>query len=271
MGSPAIAGSVLATEYLSSASRRPHYGAWVAVDSFYSAILRHGDWDRYEFYVTPAGRAEATLRARDIGGERARVVPFAELKARSGDLGLTAWHSADLRVEPFYVRSHHATKPFPITLVHHTVSYQRSLHNVLLPLLLADTMPCDSIVCPSAAARRAVEALLDEVAHRFNERHGTRLRFSGRLDTIPIGVDTEALRPTEQALSRRSLSLPEEPLTLQAANETRTPVRGRARRSRAVRRYVLTLASLAGLVAILVPLSETVAVRKSQDAAAAYG
>jgi glycosyltransferase involved in cell wall biosynthesis len=143
------------------------------------------------------------------------VVPLAELQRRSGNLGLSAWFSTALDgFVPFHVRSRHATKPFPITLVHHTVSYQRMLHDTFLPLLLAETMPCDSIICPSAASRRAVEVLLDEVAHRFNERHGTRLRFGGRLDTIPIGVDTEALRPTEQAQSRRSLSLPEEPLII---------------------------------------------------------
>lgn len=215
MGSPVTARSVLATEWVPRDG--PYNGAQVAVDSFYSAILRHGSWDRYEFYARATRRAEAIQLARDVGGDRAHVVPFAELKGRSGDLGLTAWHSVafdDHAAVPFHLRSRHATKSFPITLAHHALSYRWILHEAFLSLLLADTMPFDSIICSSSASRRAFELLLDEVAHRFNKRHGTRLRFDGRLDTIPIGVDTEALRPVEQAASRRSLSLPAEPLII---------------------------------------------------------
>lgn len=60
-------------------------------------------------------------------------------------------------------------------------------------------------------------------------------------------------------------------VALQAGNQTGARVHLRASGSGAFSRVVLGLASLACLVAILVPLSETVAVRKSQAAAATHG
>jgi tetratricopeptide (TPR) repeat protein len=57
-------------------------------------------------------------------------------------------------------------------------------------------------------------------------------------------------------------------IALNATNENGTSLHPPLGRARTVSRSVLGLASLVGLVAILVPLSETVAVRKSQAAAA---
>src|SRR5437660_812512 len=45
-------------------------------------------------------------------------------------------------------------------------------------------------------------------------RHGTVLSLPGRVRQRPPGVGTDVLRPRGQALARRELSLPEDPLIL---------------------------------------------------------
>ncbi len=50
--------------------------------------------------------------------------------------------------------------------------------------------------------------LLDCVACRLEEGTGFRLRYDGRLDLIPLGVDTELLRPRDKSEIRRKFGLP---------------------------------------------------------------
>lgn len=189
------------------------YGAWVATDAVFGAVLQHGTWDRYDFVTIPSRRESTDRLIRDRRPTGARVLEFSELRSRDEDLGITVWFesSIDARTS-FYIRDHVATRPFPISMLHHTVSYQSSLHNHWLFLLSATSLPCDTIICPTTASKRSVEVLLEQVSERFNARHGTELSFRGDLEVIPLGVDTDLLRPRDPLLARRELGLPTEPL-----------------------------------------------------------
>ncbi len=96
----------------------------------------------------------------------------------------------------------------PATVTHHTLSYQKSLHQLVLRILLADSFPCDSIVCTSAAARHSLRSLLDSVAAHLDADAGVHSRYQGRFDLIPIGVDTNRFCPWPKAEVRAKIGLP---------------------------------------------------------------
>lgn len=219
MSGPGATPRVLATQHWDRPQTEAgsHYGAWVAAEAFFAAMVRYGSWDRYDFFAVPTRRASVARRLADLRPDKARVREFSDLRTEGPELGISAWHGIALEASmiPFELRRRYPNEVFPVTLAaFQALSYQEMLHGVFLPLLLADTLACDSIICSSAAARRSVAILLESVSNRFNHRHGTDLRFRGRIDTIPLGVDTEALQPSDRPSARRALMLPAEPLIL---------------------------------------------------------
>ncbi|WP_437759064.1 glycosyltransferase family 4 protein [Sorangium sp. So ce1389] len=176
-------------------------GRQVAVDGFVEGLLRHGRRHRYALFRPERMRAGAEGLLPD-GGARASLHGRREL-ANVDDLQLAAWHDAQFDTfAPFALRAR-AQAPYPVTLVHHTLSYRELLHDVLR-LLLAKPHRYDALVCTSRAARRALEQLIEHVAGRFNDEHGTQLGYRGRYELIPLAVDTDRYRPADDRAEARA-------------------------------------------------------------------
>lgn len=171
-------------------------GRQVAVDDFTQALLRYGMDHRYALFCH--GR-ELDRSAAELGegAKRAGLHDRRELLQLDG-FGFTAWHDAQFDTfTPFALRAR-AAAPFPVTIVHHTLSYRELLHDVLR-LLLARPHRYDALVCTSVAARRALERMIEHVAERFNAEHGAHLAYRGRYELIPLAVDTERYQPVDRA------------------------------------------------------------------------
>jgi D-inositol-3-phosphate glycosyltransferase len=183
------------------------YGAHVASEALIDSLLRYRT-EEYHIFVPPH-LVNAFQDQPKTHPQEPRIHSFYELPAGSSGVQITNWF------DPWpnfgilsYVRSTWSRKLRPAVILHHTLSYSRSLHQIVLPILLADSFPCDSIVCTSRPARQALKMLLDCVACRLEEGAGFRLRYNGRLDLIPLGVDTELFRPRDKSEVRRKFGLP---------------------------------------------------------------
>lgn len=188
-------------------------GAGVASAGTVRALLEFGGFERYELFALPH-------RVRDVSASLASVRRAARSKSirvnecrqllTGGTRGFGIWYDAHASYFPTaaYVRDRFSRQPYPITGTIHTISYQSQLHETILPILLANAYPFDSIVCTSRAARAAFAALLDHVADHATRTQGLRLHWPGRLEVIPFGVDTEVFRPRDKAAIRRKLKLP---------------------------------------------------------------
>lgn len=109
-----------------------------------------------------------------------------------------------------YLRSQFAPRPFPITCLAHGFSQAHLLWDFFARLLLTPTLPCDSVVCTSHAARRAFQNTLDQVRAGLEASGMTGLRTDLRLDLIPLGVDADLYRPRNKRDVRSLLGLPQE-------------------------------------------------------------
>lgn len=191
-------------------------GADVAIQGLFRAMLEHAACARFQFFCDPrlASFARDKLAAA-IGATRPTphlVVRSVNELADAIERGeLRAFHTPRLSVGPvFRLRSAYARRAFPITLLNHSFSYRRMLHDTFLRLLVADVRPYDSLICSSNAAKRALTTLLEHVAETFDAQHGTRLEFRGRMDVIPLGVDTQLWHPRDRDPLRAQLHLPRE-------------------------------------------------------------
>jgi glycosyltransferase involved in cell wall biosynthesis len=137
-----------------------------------------------------------------------RVHPFADLITGLESFRLTAWHSMEGDPSSFLLRKVFGQRLYPVTLTHHTISYGSMLHGWFLPLMLADTYACDAVICTSNAARQAILKVMDYVKDQFDGAYGTRLKFRGRCEVIPLGVDTDVFRPRNKATVRARLRFP---------------------------------------------------------------
>lgn len=110
-------------------------------------------------------------------------------------------HAARLRHS---IRGH----VLPITGMTHTLSYA-NLMPLWFELLMADLLPCDTIICTSRAARRVLETTFAQLSDRLAPSvHCDELTFKGRLEVIPLGVDSGYWQPCEdKSRVRKQLGL----------------------------------------------------------------
>ncbi len=200
--------------YLGIRKTNPVYGAGITAPLFTKRLILHGTMNRYEMFSSPR---RVTVITQDVKkallrtkrSNLVRVHEYRELLDGFDNLGITLWFDSDAKFwEAAYIRSRWSSKLYPITAIFHTISYQNMLHGFVLPLLLAESWPCDSILCFSQAARRALLTMLEHVSTRFRDDYNTSLSYRGRLDVIPLGVDTDVFRPRNKSTVRRQLGLP---------------------------------------------------------------
>ncbi len=175
-------------------------GRQVAVDAFVNALARHGWNHRYALFCHAREMKRAGI-GLDLETGCVSLRDRREL-LRLDDFDLTAWHETQFDTyTPFALRAR-ARVPFPVSLVHHTLSYKELLHDSILRLLLAEAHAYDSVICTSLAALRTVKELVAQVSERFEAEYKVVLSYPGRYDLIPLGVDTTTYRPQDRREAR---------------------------------------------------------------------
>lgn len=195
-------------------SSRGIYGAGVATQQFVVNLLQYGNFDEYHFfdsnrYKPPkAGTAEALF---GLAGFDAclKFFPATEFEnaLRQNDY-LAFHHPQGPSIAPtIYLRNQLGIKNVPITGVTHTISYHNQLVDFLTHLLI-DARPWDSIVCLEVPALRVMENHFNHLLTRLYERFRVDIEYEGRLDSIPLGVDTRTYRPRDKQALRQQFGLP---------------------------------------------------------------
>lgn len=195
-------------------------GNLVAIDYLTEALLRYGTCNRYELFVEPtfveAAQAFRNLRKTGAGNDHAiRVNSTLDLAGGADKYAFTAFFNpAGNFPQPLVTRNQFGSRFYPISVLTHGFSLHSMLYDGFLRLLLEGTYPCDSLICTSRASRAAMANVLDHVAEQFNRKFHTDIRYSGRLDVIPLCIDTEKFRPQDKTLLRKQLKLPKQAIIL---------------------------------------------------------
>ncbi len=189
-------------------------GSRVAIDYLVHALLEHSQCAEFSFAI-PNSRLEEFERWSaaylQYSGNRVTVHPITKLLGN----GLNT-------IQPDLWLNFHGDNPFPLSLrelllervyptitVQHGLSTHSMLYDTFLKAMLMPTYACDSFVCTSRACQKALTNILEWISASFHERFGARIGFNGRLETIPLCVDTEQLKPGNKIALRNQLGFQE--------------------------------------------------------------
>lgn len=187
------------------------FGAWVVVPEAIEETIRNIAPDRIQIY---SNERKLSLSGRN----RSDRVDYCTLRSfvdGTPPRQIDHWHDFLAGLRPFQLRrglGDHGC--FPISINHHTVSYQEQYHNFFLKLLLDDVRPYDSLICASTAARDAIQSILTSTSDWMRDRAGGDFSFKGRLEVIPLGVRTDVFKPRDKADLRAQFRLPKDALIL---------------------------------------------------------
>lgn len=192
-----------------SLENAPVVGMQVVLSEFVAAAAKRSDPFRYTqaWFSTNerSCRSESSMDAR----------PSIDVRSVLEDPSrITVWHDLGFDPKRSFAIRRRAGGQYPITLTHHSLSYKHLVQETYLPLLLQRPLPSDAICCSSVAARDALAKILEYVAASFEDAYGVDLRYQGRLEVVPLGVDTMRYRPLEQAKCRVGLGIPEDAFVL---------------------------------------------------------
>ena len=191
------------------------YGVQVASSNLAVAILKLGSDLRLDVTVCARSRMEAeTLREMGLPCPES-IVAYDQLPEIVHDAAGVVQFDPSARFQRLFShRDALLCRPTAAMFTHHTISNANLMPEYFLPLLLANTHAADSVVCTSRAAKAAFSRLLEHVGEQFNAQYGTDLRYKGRLDLIPLGVDTDLFQPRDKDDLRLQLGLPREALII---------------------------------------------------------
>lgn len=198
------------------------FGRDIAVDDWLAALLRHGRAPSYRLFQS-RNRLSATtvpghLLVEDIARARRdvdiRIEDVVEARDEVARAGCRVWHDPDGELDVAIAMRGFASRIHPVTATVHILSYRSLRHGWFARLLLQDVRGCDALICTSRAARTAAANLFEQVGEQIARRRAGTWHFGGRLDVIPLGIDTERFQPRDKVATRRALGLPEHALLI---------------------------------------------------------
>ena len=195
-------------------STRGIYGAEVATQQFMAHLLRYGNFDEYHFFDPNRYRPPREGDAENLFGliepdSRLKLFLVTEFEEALQHNDYLAFHKPrSLTIAPMiFLRDQLAIKNVPITGVTHTISYHMQFVDFLTHLLIG-ARPWDSIVCLEEPARRVMKNHFKGLQTRLYEQFGLDLKYEGRLDSIPLGVNTRTYRPRDKRALRQQFGFP---------------------------------------------------------------
>jgi D-inositol-3-phosphate glycosyltransferase len=194
-------------------------GAGVATDAFVSMATTTLDPDRWRLYL-PQEQTRSAQKWVERAFQRPVPVDIAAFPVLSTDringTDIGAWLDPGgaapiaLRLRKLFSQDN----SYPIVSVQHTLSLHTLLSGYFPPLLLEPTWPWDSLVCSTMASARAMQNLLEYTAEQQMKVGGDRCdwvpQFAGRIDVIPLPVDTDRFVPGNKVASRRNFGISED-------------------------------------------------------------
>jgi D-inositol-3-phosphate glycosyltransferase len=184
------------------------YGMGVFAKRFLQALLRYSDFDEFHFFCRSAYREpqKGELLATD---RRIRLLPLREFGAAAQQFDYHVLHNIwTPDIGPWTeIRNRLCPGNVPVSGITHTISYQSFLPRVLSTMVMG-ARPSDSIICTTESARTVMLNWIEHLKLEFGAQTGASVRYDGRLDKVPLGVNAEIFVPKEKAPLRQRLNLP---------------------------------------------------------------
>lgn len=187
-------------------------GRLVANYDFFRALFEYSDFD--EFHVFCPTFANCQLTEKKISQEnlpddrkaKIKVLHIASLKKSIAQNNYHAFHLGGWGYffpGLIHLRNIHSPRPFPITGVTHSLNDKQAAFHAL-KVCMAPVLPFDSIVCTSNCGQKVLQNLFEATENNFNQMN---IKYAGRMDVIPLGIDDACRTVPDRRESRKSLGI----------------------------------------------------------------
>jgi len=120
------------------------------------------------------------------------------------------WHNtSDNFLSTLYGREYLSENKPPMTYTVHCASKSNELYDGILMQTLLRFQKYDSIICSSNAVKTAVKKQFEIVSDAIYRQFNIKMDFEGRLDVVPLGVDTDIFKPGDKYTERKEYGIPE--------------------------------------------------------------
>jgi glycosyltransferase involved in cell wall biosynthesis len=195
-------------------SQPPIRGSGVAIDNLVHMMTRELQPLQWMFYLPP--QAEAATRDWLASSYHSSVpVNTSSFPALATDaIDDTA---LDVWLDPggamplcLRLRNSYSREPYPVISVQHTLSPHVLLALYFPSLISETTYPWDTAICSTKASATSFRSLLQCARQTHFGDIGEAPNYRGRIEVIPLPVDTETFAPGDRGLRRRALHIPAE-------------------------------------------------------------
>lgn len=189
------------------------YGFDIAVEEAFKSIITNSKAEEFYCIYEPNQYQEMIIR-RKIRAAKRKDVKFhmiSEYNAlwQNEKIDVDILHNVSMDfLSLYHYRDRFIMGTPPITYTIHGASYPEYINNFYLMQLMAPVRSYDSLICTSNSVKKVVQNTLEKMSFELREKKGIDLKYNGRLDVIPLGVNTEKFKPMDQAEARKKLNIP---------------------------------------------------------------
>ena len=201
-----------AQPFIESREKSFKIGRLVANYDFFRALFEYSDFDEFHVFCPTFANCQLTekkLSQEDIPDDRKakiKVLHIASLKRSIAENNYHAFHLGGWGYffpGLIHLRNIHSARPFPITGVTHSLNDKQAAFHAL-KVCMAPVLPFDSIVCTSNCGQKVLQNLFEATESNFNQMN---VKYAGRMDVIPLGIDDACRTVPDRQESRRSLGI----------------------------------------------------------------
>ena len=194
------------------------YGYDIAVNENVSALLKYGSFEEVDYFFEPLQYQEVVIRRKYSSLKRKdktqvdlKFISELDLLNGSEKPKIDVLHNVDMEFMPqIYYRESCGADMFPVTYMIHGASYPYYINNFFLMKLLVPFKQFDSLICTSSAVRSAISNILESLQYSMKDRFGIDVKYEGRLDVLPLGIDTNFFSPKDKSECRNKFAVSKE-------------------------------------------------------------
>jgi D-inositol-3-phosphate glycosyltransferase len=174
-------------------------GAWVAVTEFYKALLIHGSFTEYHFFISDNYFISAKENFKEMFShiknyEKVKIIRMSNLNKYIDKYEYIVFHHTDITAQIYYhFRDILFSKRIPISNFMHLASHP-AIMSEFRSFLFLNSHAYDTIICPTYSAAKCVNKIFQLSIDKMK----TKAAFNGKIEVIPFGVDTNKFIPRDK-------------------------------------------------------------------------
>ena len=201
-----------AQPFIESRGNSFRIGRLVANYDFFKALFKYSDFDEFHIFCPTFTNCRLTgkrISEENIPAARKAAIKVRHITSLKKAIAENNYHIFHLGGWGFffpgliYLRNIHSPRPFPITGVTHSLNAKEASFHAL-KVCTAPVLPFDSVVCTSGCGKKVLKNLFKATENNFSRM---KIKYRGRMDVIPLGIDDDHRTSPDRRQSRKLLGI----------------------------------------------------------------